>query len=519
MNSLKMRSKCAVCGGRGRRACPTLDGIVCTTCCGSKRGSKIICAPECSHFPFGPNSYDQWLRIDDSFARKMSKYVADHIGRFDFERIIKENTFDDADRNPDSALSSFGLAVHLILFVRKNSGGNTLADQWEQEGWRGLNNDERVMMRFRRHSFPTVIEVQRVIDSQAFECVDLFEEQPKPFLVYDRNTASRVIRFTRLLTLVCRYPHFWRIGPAGLEIPQDLFPEFAEELRQRAVKEGMVGEPSDVKKYLKHHFAESSKLVTRLSEARFQRMLRSMDTNHCIVEYDLITDRTDIETILLTKPDFQAEDTAPDPKQVDPPGTSYYTWLRLGESKKLERRMPSFFRHGKTGEDGVGVIGNISLLPDRLVVETFSRQKIEFAKKMIDKYFGERICFRSENVENLARKITDKMDKRKEEIVEVEPDDDMIQEEDDESSIPSDVQAQVLESFYERHYHKMMNDRIPMLNGLTPRQASKRSEMRPRLIEFMKLHLHGVDKNNRERGTNIQIDWMLKELGLTELIS
>ncbi len=41
--------------------------------------------------------------------------------------------------------------------------------------------------------------------------------------------------------------------------------------------------------------------------------------------------------------------------------------------------------------------------------------------------------------------------------------------------------------------------------------------MRPALIEWMKGHLHHLERNNRQDGTHFNIDWVLDELGLAEL--
>jgi len=53
---------------------------------------------------------------------------------------------------------------------------------------------------------------------------------------------------------------------------------------------------------------------------------------------------------------------------------------------------------------------------------------------------------------------------------------------------------------------------------LTPRQAAADPKMRPSLINLMKLHLQGVEKQSRERGFDFNIDWVLLELGLQALM-
>ena len=88
-----------------------------------------------------------------------------------------------------------------------------LADCWEHEGWRGLNNDERTMMAFRRTTYPVILEIQEKINDTAILCIDLLDPEKKPFTVYDRNMAARFGRFSRSLNMVCPFPHYFRVGP------------------------------------------------------------------------------------------------------------------------------------------------------------------------------------------------------------------------------------------------------------------------------------------------------------------
>lgn len=42
-------------------------------------------------------------------------------------------------------------------------------------------------------------------------------------------------------------------------------------------------------------------------------------------------------------------------------------------------------------------------------------------------------------------------------------------------------------------------------------------DMRPKLIELMKQHLKGIERQNKDRGLDLNIDWVLDELLLLEL--
>ena len=86
-----------------------------------------------------------------------------------------------------------------------------------------------------------------------------------------------------------------------------------------------------------------------------------------------------------------------------------------------------------------------------------------------------------------------------------------------EREIPPEVNREIMQQFHRRHYEKFLDDGIPMLDNMTPRQAAASPEMRPRLIELMKLHLHGIEQRSRDEGFALDLNWVLDELGLDEL--
>jgi hypothetical protein len=87
-----------------------------------------------------------------------------------------------------------------------------------------------------------------------------------------------------------------------------------------------------------------------------------------------------------------------------------------------------------------------------------------------------------------------------------------------EDEIPPEIQAQVMRNFHEQHYRQFLDIPVPMLENKTPRQAAKNKGSRPKLVDLMKLHIHGIEKQNQENPfLNLDIDWMLEELGLEEL--
>ena len=83
--------------------------------------------------------------------------------------------------------------------------------------------------------------------------------------------------------------------------------------------------------------------------------------------------------------------------------------------------------------------------------------------------------------------------------------------------MPKDVEEEILQKFYADRYKKFLDEPVPMIDNMSPREAAGIPSMRIKLIELIKLHLHNIDSMNADKGIDINIDWILDELGLEEL--
>ncbi len=501
------RTVCVSCNGSGaKRPCPALGGMICGPCCGSKRHSSIRCAAECPHNPFGVDNYDEWLRLDASWGDKCVKYIAAHcpLDEYSFKKELAGYVLFEGSVEEEVLLDAAPLWIHARLFWEPYRDGMPLADCWEREGWQGLNNDERTMMALRRETYPVILEIQEKIDDTAMRCVDLLDLEKKPFTVFDRSMAARCSRFLRSVNLVCAYPHYFRSGPSGLELQHELTGPFLEEMEARSAE---VGVP--VRDYLRGHFVEACRLVHRMGIRRMESMLDSLDMSEWRAVYGLNIPRDAVAKVLSTKPDFEPEESATD-------GVAEYTWLRRGESKKLEKKMPAFFRHGDDEDAGVGTVGRLRLSDDTVEIIAFGKQKFRFARKMLEKYLGACIAFQSETEtdlkEGLRQSLQDGPLQRSESPIDGSPE--------GESEIPPEARAGILRGFHQQHYRQFLDAPVPMLEDKTPLQAARNKKLRPKLVDLMKLHIQGIEKRNLEDPhLGLDIDWVLDALGLEELKS
>lgn len=366
--------------------------------CGAQRGSKLSCPAHCPYFPFGTEAYDSWLKVDGEWIRKVAHYVRQKTG----PRVMDElmHKFDLHAHLDGDVESAFYGAVYYGLMRWRGPNGRTIADDWESEGWSGLNNDERVMMRYRRRSFVTIIEIQRILNDQALTCIDLLRPGEKPFTVFDRQTAANAVRFDRLLVWLTHYPHFSRIGAVGIPIPSLLRERAVEAVRAEAKEH--LNANCNIHDYLAEHFVETAELLWEMQHQHMVSMFRRMDASHAVATYRLLAPVDEVRAVIDLKPEFQPDDNR-DAAAGDRPVVDY-VWLRKGESKEIEKLLPEPFRHDDE-ENGSGALGNLKLFTDRLVVETFSRLKQEFAKETIERYLGNRISFEKESITDLAQQM------------------------------------------------------------------------------------------------------------------
>ena len=518
---MTLPQKCPMCGKTGKRPCPALGGLICPACCGSHRGSTISCPKECSFFPFGVAAYDGWLSIEREWTFRAADYIQKKWGKVNFEKICgaampdKENL----DAKTAAALSD---AVGYVLSFRRDAEGKTLSDRWEAEGWTGLNNDERLMMGYRRHSFVTVIEIQRSLDSQRTECLDLFGLESGPFIVFDRGPSSRVPRFSRLLACVTHYPHFSRIDGAGQAIPSTIWPIWKQEVESLVAVAAKDRPDLSVKQFLSENLTEMVRLIGEIAEEYRSYLMSQMETHRCAAVYEFVESYEKVEAVLKSKPVFKSEEPIAEEGLETP--RAVFSWLVLGQSVGGEQEMPR-----------ARTLVMMRLYDKRLFIQTSAPEIFEPAKETVTRELGDLVRFQGEEITDLAKRAQEQKAAA-----------DALQEATAywDSRRPSDSSAgirdaaskpveagskpetarlsreseeQRLQEAHDKHYAELLDTSHSGLDGLTPRAAAKEPAMRARLVELMKEDLQNLDRHNRETGLHLHLNHALDELGLHEL--
>jgi hypothetical protein len=82
-------------------------------------------------------------------------------------------------------------------------------------------------------------------------------------------------------------------------------------------------------------------------------------------------------------------------------------------------------------------------------------------------------------------------------------------------TVPDDTAAAGV--IYDRQ-QGILDEPIPALQNKTPRAAASDPALRPQLLRWMKFWISETDRRNLETGRNDDTNWMVRELGLTEIL-
>ncbi|MCZ6674866.1 MAG: hypothetical protein O7C75_18200, partial [Verrucomicrobia bacterium] len=194
-----------------KRQCPALDTVIDSADCGANRHSKYPCPASCQFSPYNPDNYGQLLEIEEKVDNILFKRGIDHPY---FENQLAEALH----RNGKEEFKLTGNFVN-TLHREVDEAGETLFESWEKARYKGLKNDEIVLLGYKNSMRISVIEIQRIIDHQTVIVQDLLDETSQPRKMVDRSLSARACRFQTLLAYIYSTPDFDRIHGAAYLIP------------------------------------------------------------------------------------------------------------------------------------------------------------------------------------------------------------------------------------------------------------------------------------------------------------
>ena len=485
-----------------QRPCPALGRNISPADCGEQRQSRLACPATCAHNPFAPESYSRLLEIEDRLDRtSMSKFTASAPDRAAFDRELTQ-----AARQ--------GLhAMHALyawrLFYATDASQTTFARRWEQAGFAELKNDERVLLRAKMQMRVALLEVHRVFAGGRIEAVDLLSASPVTLILQDRSLAAMATRFATLLSWVFPLPHFWRLSGTAIAIPEIAefsAPEIVKEIVQHLG--GPLAEP-ELRRWLAEHFLKFQTAQTAVANLRHRQMLASVDAKFGKAVYELRAPFAQCRDRLDTAPDVSPEDLSD--AEINEGFAEARIWIDQAPKSHL-----------LTPPGGQLVLGRILLGQSHWRLETMGAEKLSRLRAAFEKQLGENVRFSGERVDDLGARMNATEPAADKVLVPprlLENPAQLVFGSSRISKLPPGMSPKDAEIELMRAAQRaFLDEKIPALDGRTPRDAARDPALRPKLVQLMKGNVQKHDERNLQTGRTDDINWLLRELALDEII-
>lgn len=192
-------------------------------------------------------------------------------------------------------------------------------------------------------------------------------------------------------------------------------------------------------------------------------------------------------------PDLQAE------------SPNFWNWLEPADtpSKHLQTKGRAGLAFLSTLDDGSLVLGSLELKGKRLLLTVNSENRAERARAMLapslEGLVDEPLVERQELAQAMADQAADTTA-------------------DVSSDIPADVQRRIVHENLDRYYREQLDEPIPALGDIPPRQAIKSAEGREKVVAWLKrLENHVARHKPPEPMSDYDMKWLWQELGLKDL--
>lgn len=164
----------------------------------------------------------------------------------------------------------------------------------------------------------------------------------------------------------------------------------------------------------------------------------------------------------------------------------------------LERQDDGSFTWLQPAESYARILGTFVIGAGRLTLETISESRADQGRKLVEQLLGDAVRFRVTSHENfehtLARPPRDEPESA--------------------STLPPELEREVVAQFYDQHYHSWPDVPLPALGGRTPRKAAKLRTVRPKLEALLRQMENHTDRDRLAGRPAADLAWLWAELGL-----
>jgi len=484
------------------RECPAAGRPIEAFECAEGRHTTYACPESCPFNVFATANYQKFRVIEHSADEKYFKWVTEHVAdRAQFEADMRRLVGDQP-----SSVYFHRLAWHGVY--RVGPGGETCVGEWDKAGFPGLLADERILMRSRMRMQPAMLEVHRVIDDQRVEVVDLLDPEHGSFVIVDTGFARQIVRFEVYAGHAFHLPHYSRLLGTCVLIP-NFHPLAPEEVIHEIIRH--LGGPEDNvgrRAWLAEHYEKFEQALMAVALARRRAMFEALDGQFGKAVYALAQPAAECKQQLATVREITDDALTESERQEG--FTEGRVWF-AGSADKEKHQI---------GEGAV--IGRILLGPTHWRLEAMGAGRLGRFRERFEQLMEHRVTFSGERRDDLGARL--RMNEPRFDSALVPPallrNTPKVEVTTSRVAVPIGTipdDAVAAGAIYDRQ-QGILDEPIPALDNKTPRAAASDPALRPQLLRWMKFWISQTDRRNLETGRNDDTNWMVRELGLTEIL-
>ncbi|MBI3913384.1 MAG: SEC-C domain-containing protein [Chloroflexi bacterium] len=443
------------------------------------------------------------IRLHQNLWQRLDEYALSEPLREDFKTAFKFFCGYALNVNIEDEDDLVDLHRALDYFVhdyRLPNGQRVIARFLAEHGKR-LSPEERALVNNWLDSRLTAFEVIELERGSGMRVRDLVSGEE--FDVRERRGTEQASRWGVIVTRLLRGSDHYELGGVGLNLP----PQYRDWLRGHIAGEWSRYRFNHPEATYPEFLHASSQLLNRFIVDEIEPAM-SQPPTLVTMEGDLtefIAATFDVldHTLVLAGLRGAEEFTEDTPEGAAEEQT--FAWFESGESLELLRAHGPAFEHKEPAdapEGGTRVLAHLRLTREELRMEVTSRRRLEAGKELLAKRVGSALSHRGDEIKSVAEALA--------KLPETEP-----EEEEPAEEMPEQLEA-LQAQIAARIHREWVDQKVPALDGLTPREAVKTVGGRVRVIRLLKEF--EARESVRARAGEIAYDFaeLRNALGLTE---
>jgi hypothetical protein len=396
----------------------------------------------------------------------------------------------------ENKAEEYGLFLDWFIHDFKLGNGLTIVEEFYRAPDENFSSEERSLLRYEVDSFPSIYEVISVTPEVGLKLQDLITEEQWDTLEVrgSRALAKWDVIFARVIRmgLINKFSGVISLIPRK---EKDRFLSSVKEAWEKFKKETGKMEWSYFAKLnaqVIHHILEDQPRVEPAFVTEEYHRLVSAKAVFGVTDFNIIRYRLNQEFDFIL-------DREEEGKEVQ------WGWLKRGKSKDWEAAehvehsivLKSEMIQGK-GELAWVSLGTVTLTPQRLELWCISKERLDRGKKRLQEVLGNDIQYQRDYYEDMLSKAREKPGR---------------------ASSPEEKALQ--DKFLPLYSKKMsewatrwVDEKIPALDGKTPREALRTPEGKKKVEELLKDFENMEERKKRDGEPYIDIDVLRKMLNI-----